>query len=371
MYVLQRDAFPALFDVLSTKGYRTLGPTRRDAAIVYEEITSVDDLPIGWTDEQEGGTYRLKKRDDAKLFGYVIGPSSWKQFLFPPKLKLWDAQREGEGMDIVPTPMEPVKQAFLGVRACELSALAIQDKVFMAGEYVDAYYRAQREQSVIIAVNCTQAAKTCFCTSMGTGPKADTGFDVALTEVCEGAAHYFMVEIGSEVGRSIVDALPVEDAQEVQREAAERAERNAAMQITKKLDNEGLKDVLYANAQHPQWDDVARRCLSCANCTMVCPTCFCHTVEDVTDLTGDHAERWRYWDSCFSLSFSYIHGGNVRSSTQARYRQWMTHKLASWQDQFGTSGCVGCGRCITWCPVGIDITQEATAIRENQGATVS
>jgi Fe-S oxidoreductase len=97
---------------------------------------------------------------------------------------------------------------------------------------------------------------------------------------------------------------------------------------------------------------------------MVCPTCFCTTVEDVSDVTGDHAERWRRWDSCFTLGFSYIHGGSIRNSGKARYRQWMTHKLASWIDQFGTSGCVGCGRCITWCPVGIDITEEARAIRD-------
>ena len=99
---------------------------------------------------------------------------------------------------------------------------------------------------------------------------------------------------------------------------------------------------------------------------MVCPTCFCTTVEDHSDLAGETAERVRSWDSCFTLDFSYVHGGSVRTETQSRYRQWMTHKLASWIDQFGTSGCVGCGRCITWCPVGIDITEEAAAIRQTR-----
>jgi formate hydrogenlyase subunit 6/NADH:ubiquinone oxidoreductase subunit I len=131
------------------------------------------------------------------------------------------------------------------------------------------------------------------------------------------------------------------------------------------LDTAGLRDLLYENFEHPRWDNVAARCLSCANCTMVCPTCFCTTVEDVSDISGNHAERWRRWDSCFTQSFSYIHGGSVRTSAKSRYRQWMTHKLASWTDQFGTSGCVGCGRCITWCPVGIDITEEVRAIRES------
>ena len=111
---------------------------------------------------------------------------------------------------------------------------------------------------------------------------------------------------------------------------------------------------------------MAERCLTCGNCTLVCPTCFCTNVEDVGDLTGDHAERWRVWDTCFSVDYSYIHGGSVRPSGRARYRQWLTHKLATWHDQFDSSGCVGCGRCITWCPVGIDITQEVAAIRETE-----
>ncbi len=130
------------------------------------------------------------------------------------------------------------------------------------------------------------------------------------------------------------------------------------------MDTSGIKELLYRNLDHPCWENVASRCLTCANCTMVCPTCFCAAVEDTTDLTGERAERWRRWDSCFTMDFSYIAGGSVRSSPKARYRQWMTHKLASWIDQFGTSGCVGCGRCITWCPVGIDITEEVRAIRE-------
>ncbi|NJL33712.1 MAG: sulfite reductase subunit A, partial [Chloroflexaceae bacterium] len=131
-----------------------------------------------------------------------------------------------------------------------------------------------------------------------------------------------------------------------------------------------VASLLKHNLEHKRWEQVAERCLSCANCTMVCPTCFCSTVEDTTALDGSHAERWRKWDSCFTVDFSFIHGGTVRRETRTRYRQWMTHKLAAWIDQFGTSGCVGCGRCIVWCPVGIDITAEIAAMRASDDISV-
>jgi ferredoxin len=146
---------------------------------------------------------------------------------------------------------------------------------------------------------------------------------------------------------------------------------HAAMHMGRHLETDGLPELLKDQLEHPQWDDIAKRCLACANCTMVCPTCFCSTVEDITDLTGEHAERWRRWDSCFSTDFTKIAGGNIRMSTKTRYRQWMTHKLSNWLDQFGTFGCVGCGRCITWCPAGIDITAEAAVMRESSMATTN
>ncbi len=362
--VLERQSLQTLFDALLGRGYKVLGPTVRDGAIVYDELTSASDLPAGWTDEQDGGTYRLKKRDDEALFGYAVGPHSWKKYLFPPVVRLWQAQRRGASFQIESEPYEPARMAFIGVRSCELHALAIQDKVFANGNYVDPLYEAQRERVFIVAVNCGQAGGTCFCVSMNTGPKATSGFDMALTEVLEEGRHYFVVEAGTEAGAQVLAELPHRPAEEMEREAAEKVVARTAGQMGRSMDTTGIKDLLYRNYEHPRWDNVAGRCLTCANCTMVCPTCFCSTVEEVTDLKGEHAERWRRWDSCFTTDFSYIHGGSVRSTPRARYRQWMTHKLATWIDQFGTSGCVGCGRCITWCPVGIDITEEVRAIRE-------
>jgi ferredoxin len=366
--IFEAHHFQSLLDALHQRGYQVMGPTIREGAIVYDAVTRVDDLPIGWTEVQDGGTYRLTRRTDQALFGYVVGPHSWKQFLHPPQLRLWQAQRQAHGFQIVDAPDETPIYAFLGVRACELHAMAIQDKVFLAGAHVDPTYAARREPAFLVAINCGQAGGTCFCVSMHTGPRASSGFDLALTEVLETEQHYFLAEVGSERGAALLHDVPHRAAQPAHLATAERIVARTATQMGRHLDTTDIKDLLYRNLEHPRWDEVATRCLACGNCTMVCPTCFCTTVTDVTDLTGQHAERWRTWDSCFTLDFSYVHGGSVRTSTKARYRHWLTHKLATWIDQFGTSGCVGCGRCITWCPVAIDITAEVQAIRASDGA---
>jgi formate hydrogenlyase subunit 6/NADH:ubiquinone oxidoreductase subunit I len=364
--VLERAHFQHLLDVLRAGGYRIVGPTVRDAAIVYDEIERVDDLPVGWTDEQAPGRYRLKPRSDRALFGYVVGPHSWKKYLHPPAERLWRATRNGKTFSISAEPTASLKYAFVGVRACELRAIGILDQVMTGGVPADPSYAARRSDAFILAVNCVQAGGACFCVSMQTGPRAASGFDLALTELIAATEHVFLVETGSERGAEILDQVPHRPASEQEITLARGKIEAAAAQMGRSLDTTGLKELLYRNYEHPRWDEVAQRCLTCANCTMVCPTCFCTTVEDVTDLSGEHAERWRKWDSCFTLDFSHIHGGSVRASGRSRYRHWMVHKLATWFDQFGSSGCVGCGRCIAWCPVGIDITEEARAIRASE-----
>jgi len=361
--VITRDGLQDIIDVLATLDYQILGPTVRDGAIVYDEIAQVVDLPAGWTDHQEAGRYHLERRADDALFGYAVGPQSWKRFLHPPVETLWTARRDGDEISISPGGAPTRKFAFIGVRACEIHAIAIQDRVLLAGPYRDVPYETRRRDAFIVAVNCGTPAATCFCVSMNTGPKAESGFDLALTELLGEGRHDFLVEVGSEAGRALLDQLPHRAVSDPDLSAAEAVIARARGAMGRTLNTDGIKELLQGNLNHPRWDEVAERCLTCGNCTMVCPTCFCTTVEDHSDLTGSTAERVRKWDSCFTLDFSYIHGGSVRQTGGARYRQWMTHKLANWIDQFDSSGCVGCGRCITWCPVGIDITEEAAAIR--------
>ena len=366
--VITPDGLDSLVAALRKRGYRVLGPMVSDGAIVYDDLESADALPIGWTDRQDGGTYRLERRTDEARFGYAVGPHSWKRYLFPPRIRLWAASRSDDGTPAVEEePLDETPLAFLGVRACELHAIRIQDRVFLGGSHTDRDYAARRAGAFLIAVNCFEPASTCFCTSMGTGPKADAGYDLALTELLDGE-HRFLVESGSERGAELLAELPSRPSTASDLEAASASVDSAVQKMGRTMDTHDIRDLLASNLEHPRWDDVAERCLTCGNCTLVCPTCFCTAVEDETDLTGAEAERWRVWDTCFSVDYSYIHGGSIRPSGRSRYRQWMTHKLATWFDQFDSSGCVGCGRCITWCPVGIDITEEVAAIRATPGA---
>jgi sulfhydrogenase subunit beta (sulfur reductase) len=357
--------FQHLLDALARRGYQVVGPTLEDGQLIYGEIGKVADLPVGWTAIQEGGTFRLEPRQDQAWFGYGVGQQSFKQFLWPPHQIMWQVRRQGPELQIIPAVEEEPKFAFLGVRACELQAMAVQDRVFLQGVHVDPVYRGRREQAFIVALNCGHQDKgTCFCVSMGTGPKATTGFDLALTEVLQGEEHFFVVEVGTARGAEIIRQVPQRRADQQEIDAGGRVVAAMAGNMGRSLDPAGIKEALYANYEHPRWEEVAGRCLNCGNCTLVCPTCFCHTLEDAMDLGGTEGERRRRLDSCFTVDFSYLHGGSIRTSPKSRYRQWLTHKLATWIDQFGCSGCVGCGRCITWCPVGIDLTEEVRALRE-------
>jgi len=365
MRTLPADRLDALVGALRRGGWRVVAPVVRERAISYGEIESADELPRGWTDRQEAGSYRLERDPRDLFFGFTLGAQSWKQYLFPPRLRLWSAVPSDGGFEVRDERADAPARAFLGVRPCDLVAIAVQDRVFLGGAHQDPDYRRRRERSFLVAVTCGQAAATCFCTSMGHGPRAESGFDLALTELRDEAGHRFLVEAGSEAGAGVLAELATEPAGPGDEGGAERVAAETAEQITRRMPAD-IADVLRRSYRHPRWDEVAQRCLACTNCTLVCPTCFCAAVEDTTDLE-DTAHRDRRWDSCFTAQHSYIHGGSVHASTRSRYRQWMTHKLSTWFDQFGTSGCVGCGRCIAWCPAAIDITEEAAAIAAAPG----
>ena len=356
--VLLKPALQRVFDNLRAAGFTLVGPRARDGAIVLDEIAALEDLPRGWTEEKQPGRYRLVPARNGQYFAFTVGPHSWKQFLLPPRAVLFTVHKRDGTWVFEPAKPAAPQYAFIGVRPCDLKAIALQDRVLLEGPVPDPHYRARRRQVFLLAANCGEAAATCFCTSMKTGPRATTGFDLALTELPDG----FLIDVGSETGSQMLDGTEWEPATAFDLGRASQALQRAERQ-QRELRTDDLPRLLYSNLEHPHWDEVAARCLSCGNCTLACPTCFCTTVEDSSDLRGQVAQRTRVWDSCFTGDFSQVHGGNTRPTIRSRYRQFLTHKYASWIDQFGSPGCVGCGRCMTWCPVGIDPTQEVKAFR--------
>ncbi len=351
--------------LLLARGYRVIAPVLRDGVIRLRSVTAADQMAHGLRDQQEPGAYRLAPGDTDLSFEYVVGPDSAKGSLFPPAQRLYQFHLEKDRFVLDAGPEQVPKLAFVGVRPCDLAAMRTQDRVFGADNpgtlrcESEVYYVETRRQAFVVAVNCIHPSGTCFCVSMGTGPEASTGFDVALTELRDG----FLLATGSERGVELAAHLPTRAPSPTELELAELKMRAAREHMGRSLDTHGLKEMLDETLEHPQFDNVATRCLSCGNCTLVCPTCFCSTVSDATELSDNKATRTRQWESCYTHQFTYTTAGPVRNTIRGRYRHWFRHKLGTWFDQFGMSGCVGCGRCITWCPVGIDLTAEAVRIR--------
>lgn len=361
--VVEAGDLSHLLDALERRGYTVIGPQVRDGVVVLDVLRSAADLPAGWSEVTGNGRYTLKRTGGSFFFRCTPSAQSWKAWLYPPKLRLWRASREGSGFRVVPEDGPIPRYALLGVHSCDLHAFLRLDAVLGQGKYRDPVYSARRQEAFIIAVTCSEPEANCFCASMGTGPRPTEGYDLCITEVQEGRRHYLLVEAGSERGSEVLSEVPRTQPDEKQASMPGVLAEKAAARMGRTVDLHGIREALYTRLEDRYWQEIGKRCLTCGNCTMVCPTCFCTTVEDTTDLVGSQAERTRRWDSCFTGEFTYIVGGSLRYSPAARYRQWLVHKFAAWQDQFGTPGCVGCGRCITWCPVGIDITEEIRALR--------
>ena len=298
---------------------------------------------------------------EQRYFAWTNGPQALKPWLFAPVEPLWQSDYSDGPLRFAQLAPEEKPLAVIGVRACDLAALAIQDQHFLSGSYSDTHYARRREKLFIVAVQCAEPAATCFCASTGDGPAPRTGFDIALTELHDG----FVAVSGSDSGEQVLAVLDLPTAIEVQMEQVRQQEHDAIRKQTRSLPSRNLRQALLDRLEHPRWTEVASRCLACGNCTAVCPTCFCHAQEVKPEPGGDAAVVMRKWDSCFGESHGYIHGLQARPDIRSRYRQWLVHKLGTWHEQFGRSGCVGCGRCIAWCPVGIDITEEAAALMES------
>jgi len=247
-------------------------------------------------------------------------------------------------------------RAVIGARACDIHALDVLERTQTGGVHADPGFAARRAGLFLVTIDCTHPAPTCFCHTAEGGVAADHGYDLALTELDDRNSIVYLVRAGTERGRSVIDALGLVDAPPPLLHQRARELAAATRDFVRELPDDAPARV--RQADHPHWDEVAQRCLTCGNCTAVCPTCFCTDMEDLVALDGESSTRTRVWDTCFSQEYSHLGPGPHRASPASRYRQWLSHKLGTWHDQYGESGCVGCGRCITWCPVGIDLTAE-------------
>ena len=382
---LARKHLKELLETLIDDGYHCIGPQVRDGAIVYAALESIDQLPWGVSDRQQPGAYQLTSaaplagqepaseqvNQAHRAFAWSVPATSIKPLLFAPTEPLWRAQPDALGNLVFHQVLpEPKQIALFGVRPCDLRAIEIQDTIFLAGPYADIRYQVRRSELFVIALNCTHSGDLCFCVPTGGSPEAERGYDLALTELDKG----YLIHSGSEVGRNVLARLNTRSASTAQRQVAQ--DGYAAARRQQKLQHQELKELkelpsqaaclnLLNLADHPAWDAVAERCLACGNCTQVCPTCFCHRVVEHSSLDQSQSEHCRQWDSCFSDQHSYCAGRVIRDTTKQRYRQWLTHKFASWHQQFGVSGCVGCGRCISWCPAGIDVIEVLTRLTQH------
>jgi sulfhydrogenase subunit beta (sulfur reductase) len=357
-FYMEPATLQRILEILISRGCTIIGPTVQASAVVLDEVESLDSLPWGWRDRQAPGVYAVSRTADTGFFQYTCGPHSWKRYLYPPNMRLFSVSLEDGGIQLEQTGRPDLSYAFLGMRACDLKALAVLDRVLAEQGCPDPDYQALRRNLFIIAVNCLQPGGTCFCAAMGAGPRPVSGYDIVLHEICEPARYRLIAESGSPRGADLLSAVGCMPASMAAKVHVQLLSDAAAKKMKTTADLSDAGSLFGSRFDHPHWKTLEQRCLACGNCTLVCPTCFCHTVGETEFVEEGRAQRHRQWDSCFSKTFSYMHGGSIRTSIASRYRQWLCHKLSTWQEQFGTPGCVGCGRCRTWCPAGIDLLEE-------------
>jgi ferredoxin len=247
------------------------------------------------------------------------------------------------------------------VRGCDLAA---HERLARArGERVPGRLGQAR---FIVAVACAVPADTCFCAAMGTGPEPDGVYDVGLAELDDADGHRFVAWARSSEGAERLRALELEPAPLDDLVAAAGELEASRTRQTRSIELEGLPGRLLA-ADDARWAEAASTCLACGSCTSVCPSCGC--TEDREELgldgTSSHVRRW---SSCFDPEFGYVHGGPLALSITERFRGFVTHKLATSTLEDGVADCVGCGRCVTWCPAGIDLPEVVRKVAPMEGA---
>lgn len=325
-----------LYFILKSRRFRVVGPKVIDEVLRIGVVDGFSDFPFS-----SGSSAPWRLSDGS----FQVPPDSLKRFLYPPELELFRVEK---GFRInIPRHNYP-KTAFFGITPCDMASVLVMDRVQLGK---DPYYTMARRKSLFVVQNCLKPGPTCFCSSTGSGPESKEGFDISYTIISPSEV---LFRPGSEVGLDILTDLSLEPASQEAVRRYRKLINEASVKAVADFTGAEVPDVLETMLEPQVWKEVSEGCLGCANCNMVCPTCFCFDIIDKLSLDGS-GRRVRIWDGCHSYSYAEVAGGNIRKDLWARYRHWVLHKFSYWVKQFGTLGCVGCGRCIAWCPAGIDL----------------
>ncbi len=240
----------------------------------------------------------------------------------------------------------PKPRIIMGIRPCDATALTLLDTVFDQEDYRDPYWSAKRDATLLIGMGCVEPPQTCFCTTVGYGPFSHAGLDAMITEVVDS----YMVEVFSDRVNELFSDLPI--ASQAQENLVNDIQLRAKKSMSPAFETTNLKGTLDQIFESDYWEKIAESCLGCGICTFLCPTCFCFDIVDEVQRN----ERVRNWDTCmFRIYSQEASGHNPRPTRSERTRQRLMHKFSYWLDHIGKIGCTGCGRCVRYCPVGLDI----------------
>ncbi|MBT4835845.1 MAG: 4Fe-4S dicluster domain-containing protein [Methylococcales bacterium] len=359
---LPRARLNDLFQSLLDHGYRIMAPVVRDDSILYQQINSADALPHGIIDDRHNGSYQIAQAKTPRCFAWSNPQQSLKSFVFSPVEILWKSFYKDNELVFQAIKAEAQPTVIFGVKGCDIAGLQLLDQHFYHKKTPDTHYQQRRDNLILFGINCFRSGSQCFCTNTGDGPNISSPSDCIMSELDEG---YIIHHVNSPL-TEIIDTLQLKLATTAQQQQATYESSQAALSQQQKLP-EITANSVFEQWSHPVWNDIADTCLGCGNCTTVCPSCFCHQESSDVSIDLTESSQTRSWDSCFTTQHSYLHGFYIRPERSQRYRQWLSHKFSGWQSQFGRIGCTGCGRCATYCPVGIDPTQVLQTLFKRRG----